>query len=73
MVEGFLELTKIGLYKCLNCGFVFRTPKIVYRQKALNPGEVYAIDMRALYYPLAVCPRCGSDAIKRIKEPEKDV
>ena len=30
-------------YRCLNCGFVFRNPKVVYRQRALNPGRVWAI------------------------------
>jgi DNA-directed RNA polymerase subunit RPC12/RpoP len=52
------------IYKCLNCGFKFRTPKVEYRRVPLNPGGVYAIDPRALYHPIAVCPKCGSDAIR---------
>ena len=56
------------LYKCLNCGFVFREPVVKWRQTPLNPGRVYAIAREALYYPVHVCPRCGSDAIEEIEE-----
>jgi len=59
-------------YRCLNCGFVFRNPKVVYRQRALNPGRVWAIARAALYVPIAVCPKCESDAIKQIEIEEKE-
>lgn len=60
----------MSLYKCLNCGFIFRQPIVKWRQRALNPGRIYAIAMEALYYPMYVCPKCGSDAIKEISEEE---
>jgi len=56
------------MFKCLNCGFTFKTPKIAWRQKTINPGTVLCIDPRALYYPIPVCPICDSDAIISIKE-----
>jgi len=43
---------------------------VKWRQRALNPGRIYAIAMEALYYPMYVCPKCGSDAIKEISEEE---
>ncbi|MEM3622795.1 MAG: hypothetical protein QXR76_03375 [Candidatus Bathyarchaeia archaeon] len=56
------------VFKCLNCGFKFKTPKIVWRVKSFNPGVVLLIDRRALYYPLKVCPKCMSDAIQEEDE-----
>jgi len=50
------------MYRCLNCGFLFRNPKMTWRSP-VPPGEPILIDRRALYCP--VCPRCGSDAIVR--------
>jgi len=43
-------------------------PKIIWRQRDVNPGRALYIDPRALYYPVPVCPKCGSDAITPIKE-----
>jgi len=64
----------VKLYKCLNCGFIFKQPVVKYVQRALNPGKLWAIAREALYYPVAVCPRCGSDAIVQVtKEVEDEV
>ena len=52
------------VFKCLNCGFVFKTPKIIYVEKPTNPGVIQAIAREALYMPKQVCPKCESDAIK---------
>jgi len=59
------------MMKCLNCGFIFRVPKIDYERAPLNPGVLYAIAREALYRPKMVCPRCGSDAIVKYKEAEE--
>ena len=67
-----VELAKERLYKCLNCGFIFRQPEVVYKMRPINPGTTYlAIDTRALYYGVYTCPRCGSDAIEPITEKNK--
>ena len=51
-----------GMFKCLNCGFIFKNPD--YKQRSLPKGAIYAIDPRALNIP--VCPKCGSDAIVEV-------
>jgi len=56
-------MKKVKVYECLNCGFVFKTPKYEWRKRPLNPGEVWSIQRSALYYKIDVCPKCGSDAI----------
>ena len=53
------------MYRCLNCGLVFMFPRVVWRPRPLNPGRAWAIAGEVLYYPVAVCPRCKSDAIVR--------
>jgi len=57
-------------YKCRNCGFIFKIPKTVWRMKSYNPAEFLVIDARASYYPIEVCPRCESDAIKAFVEED---
>jgi len=60
----------VKLYKCLNCGFKFKKPKIKWIPRDdLIPGKLYAIAPEALYNPVAVCPNCGSDAIVEIALP----
>ncbi|MBW2672656.1 MAG: hypothetical protein JRD89_04460 [Deltaproteobacteria bacterium] len=53
--------------KCKNCGFVFELPRTEWRPRSLNPGRLYALAPEALYYPVEVCPRCGSDAIENLQ------
>ena len=61
------------VFKCLNCGFVFREPKVEWRQRSLNPGALWAIAREAMYYPVQVCPRCGSDAITEVELDKEKV
>lgn len=57
------------IYRCLNCGFIFSTPEIRWFMKPINPGNRYIlVDPRALYYSVPVCPKCSSDAIRKIGE-----
>jgi len=55
------------MYRCLNCGFKFNNPEVVWRKTPLNPGGLWAIDPKALYYSTQVCPKCGSDAIEKVR------
>ena len=57
------------LFRCLNCGFIFKNPKMIFRSP-VPPGEPILIDRRALYVP--ACPKCGSDAIVPISTPIKN-
>ena len=60
---------KLKVFRCLNCGFVFKTPEIKWVPRGdLNPGKLYAIAPEALYVPMAVCPRCKSDAIVEVEK-----
>ena len=56
------------VYKCLNCGFVFKEPKVVFRP---IPAPPYTPILHTNpYYPVYVCPKCGSDAIKEVELPD---
>ena len=63
----------VKVFKCLNCGFIFKEPKVEWRQKPLNPGVLWAIAGEVMYYPVQVCPRCGNDAITEVDVMDKDV
>lgn len=53
------------IYRCLNCGFKFKTPIVKHRKISLPPeSEVWCVYPKYLYYPIYVCPKCGSDAIE---------
>jgi len=47
------------MFKCLNCGFVFKNPE--YKRKPIPKREMY---IERVAEEVAVCPKCGSDAIK---------
>lgn len=54
------------LYRCLNCGFIFKRPVVKWVPRSLNPGKAWAIAPDAMYVPVEVCPKCGSDAIRKL-------
>jgi len=61
------------VYNCLNCGVKFLRPVINWMQRDdLNLGILYSIHPSALYMAIPVCPRCGSDAIEKVKDGEDD-
>jgi len=62
------EVGGVKVFKCLNCGFIFKTPKIEWSGRDdLNPRKLYAIAPEALYIPRQVCPKCGSDALQEVE------
>jgi len=58
------------LKKCLNCGFIFRQGKLIPARGVRHPNAYFSPISPVPYTPyvMEVCPKCGSDAIKEVKE-----
>ena len=52
--------SKEKLFKCLSCGHVFKSPKIISVPQVENPIGNLGIGHMPVFYPIEVCPKCKS-------------